>query len=154
MNSTDHAHAFGEGQACPCGADVYAVATGAWAGGNEPRAQTAEEIRDRFMNTVRAAVDSWASDSVQRDTVHERLSGLAHSLLCMIDGSNMGLPAFDLVASPHPDDKAYHQGEGENWIEPGTVINDGDCLHELLYDRGIWAGRHPLAPGPGEGSAP
>ena len=50
------------------------------------------------------------------------------------------MPAFDIVASPHPDDKEYHRSAGEDWIEPGAVIND--CmLHELLYRpdlQGVW----------------
>ena len=97
-----------------------------------PKAKTPEEIRGDFMDTCRHLVDYWASDVIQRDTCHERLSGLLHSFLCIFDGVSGGMPAFDIVASPHPDDKEYHRSEGEDWIEPGTVIND--CmLHELLY---------------------
>lgn len=100
--------------------------------GREPRAKTPEEIRGDFLDTCRALADYWAGDSVQARTCHERLSGLLHSVLCIFDGVNGGLPAFDIIASPHPDDKEYHRGEGEDWIEPGTVIND--CMmHELLY---------------------
>ena len=108
--------------------------------GDAPKAKTAEEIRDDFMDTCRSLVDYWASPQVGRDTCHERLSGLLHSILCIFDGVSSGMPAFDIVASPHPDDKEYHRGEGEDWIEPGTVIND--CmLHDLLYRpdlQGVW----------------
>ena len=143
---SDHKHDFSShALACrSCGADVLAVASGAWTDG-EPRAQTADELRDRFMDDCRNLVDYWASTEIDRDTVRERLSGLLHSLLGIIDGSSMGLPAFDLTASPHPDDKAYHQARGENWIEPGTVINADDCLHEILYGRGAWAGPREAA---------
>jgi hypothetical protein len=100
--------------------------------GKEPRAVTPEELRVHFLDTCRALAGYWASDAVKNATCHERLSGLVHSILCIFDGVNGGLPAFDIVAQPHPDDKEYHRSEGENWIEPGTVIND--CmLHELLY---------------------
>jgi hypothetical protein len=106
----------------------------------EPRARTPEELRDDFMNTCRALADYWASDAVQDRTCHGRLSGLVHSILCIFDGVSGGMPAFDITASPHPDDKEYHRSEGEDWIEPGTVIND--CmLHELLYREdlaGVW----------------
>lgn len=138
----DHVHDFSGGapKCHGCGAELYAVATGAWTDGETPRAQTADEIRDRFMDTCRASVDFWAGDDIERGSVHERLSGLLHSLLCIFDGVSGGMPAFDLAASPHPDDKQYHQDEGENWIEPGTVIND--CmLHELIYGQGLWRGR-------------
>ena len=133
MSETDHVHEFGTGtDPCPCGADILAVASGAWAGGGEPRAQTAAELRDRFMDTVRANVDYWASAQVQRDTVQERLSGLAHSLLCMIDGSNMGLPAFDLAASPHPDDKAYHQIVYWFEVEEGDLVAFDGRMRQLV----------------------
>jgi hypothetical protein len=113
---------------------------------DEPRAKTPEELRADFMDTCRALADFWASprtrefpaapgavpDWVIEAILRDRLSGLVHSILCIFDGVSGGLPAFDITASPHPDDKEYHRAEGENWIEPGTVIND--CmLHELLY---------------------
>lgn len=105
-----------------------------------PRAKAPEEVRDDFMDTCRALADYWASPQVARGSCHERLSGLLHSILCVFDGVSGGLPAFDIAASPHPDDKEFCRGEGEDWIEPGTVIND--CmLHDLLYRpdlQGVW----------------
>ena len=109
----------------------------------EPRARTPEELRDHFMDTCRALADFWAG--VEERTCHERLTGLVHSILCIFDGVNGGLPAFDIVASPHPDDKEYQRSEGEDWIEPGTVIND-TMLHELLYRpdlQGVWHKHQP-----------
>jgi len=109
--------------------------------GDAPKAKTPEEIRGDFLDTCRGLADYWASDAIQGSyTCHERLSGLLHSILCIFDGVSMGMPAFDIVASPHPDDKEYFRDEGEDWIEPGTVIND--CmLHDLLYREdlpGVW----------------
>ena len=107
---------------------------------DEPRAKTPEELRADFLDTCRNLADYWASDAARRDTCHERLTGFLHSILCIFDGVSSGLPAFNIVASPHPDDKEYYRSEGEDWIEPGTVIND--CmLHELLYREdlpGVW----------------
>ena len=106
--------------------------------GDAPKAKAPEEIRSDFLDTCRHLTDYWAD--VDRGTCHERLTGLLHSILCIFDGVSSGMPAFDIVASPHPDDKEYHRSEGEDWIEPGTVIND--CmLHELLYRpdlQGVW----------------
>ena len=112
---------------------------------DEPRARTPEELRADFMDHCRAIADYWAGSGIQHQdgtsySCHERLSGLLHSFLCIFDGVSGGMPAFDIVASPHPDDKEYHRSEGENWIEPGTVIN-GTMLHELLYRedlQGVW----------------
>jgi hypothetical protein len=88
------------------------------------------------MYSCRSYADYWASPAVDRATCHERLQGLVHSILCIFDGVSGGMPAFDIVARPHPDDKEYHRQNGENWIEDGTVINDA-MLHELLY-QGAW----------------
>lgn len=59
--------------------------------------------------------------------------GVAFSILNILDGTTMSLPAFNLTLSPHPDDKEFLQGEGENWYEDGTVINDDVMLHEMFY---------------------
>lgn len=103
-------------------------------------AKSPEEVRDDFMNTCRSLADFWAGDGAAGKSCQERLQGLLHSILCIFDGVSGGLPAFDIVARPHPDDKEYHRSEGEDWIEPGTVIND-TMLHELLYRQGIWRSR-------------
>ncbi len=85
-----------------------------------PRAYTAEEMRTMFLNHIRYLVYTHPDDP-----------GLvAFSILCLIDGVAF-LPAFDLVARPHPDDQAFDRSRGENWVEPGQIIND--ChLHDLL----------------------
>lgn len=75
----------------------------------EPRAFTPEEIRDKFLDYVHSMADYWAEVALEheRDTVRERCDGLAFSILAMIDGSNVGLPSFDVVTRPHEDDKAF-----------------------------------------------
>lgn len=99
---------------------------------DEPRAKTADEMRDEFMDAVRCAVAYWAKESRQPDCV-DKLSGLAHSLLCLIDGVTAGFPALDLVCSPHPDDEEFYKSEGEDWVPAGAVINESAMLHEMLY---------------------
>jgi hypothetical protein len=81
----------------------------------------------------------WAGldgSNVESDaTPLDRTSGFAHSLLAAIDGCSMGVPAFTLIPSPHPDDRAYHIAEGENYFPDDVDIAGG--LHELLYAEGI-----------------
>lgn len=79
----------------------------------------AAEARDELIHNVRAAVDYW------RETRHspghtesERLSGLAHSLLVLLDGQAGG-PAFVLEVEDQPE------------------IRIADMLHEYLY-AGTW----------------
>ena len=102
------------------------------------RAYTAKEMRERFLEQARILAGYWAG--LRDKTPQEVADGVAFSILNVIDGTSAGLPAMDLVLSPHPDDKAYHEAEGENWPEPGQVINAGCLLHELYYQA-----REPVA---------
>lgn len=101
--------------------------------GDEPAqaAFPAEQLRDDFLANARGLARYWSE--LPDKTPLERTEGLLFSVLVMIDGGSGGFPcALDLVARPHPDDKAYHQAEGEPWVEDGTVLNASDQLHELL----------------------
>lgn len=93
------------------------------------RAKTAEEVRDEVIEHVRAMVRFWATRTDISDM--DRCDGVAFSILSMIDGCSAGLPAIDLVMRPHPDDKAFHQAEGDDWIEDGTVINADVHMHDI-----------------------
>lgn len=95
------------------------------------RAYTPEEVRKQFLDAVRGYVSYW--DKLEGEhSVTDRLNGLAFSILNIIDGTSMSLPAFDLIPHPHEDDKEYHISQGENYYEP-VVINDGDYLHDQYY---------------------
>jgi hypothetical protein len=106
------------------------------------RAYTKEETRQHLLEHMRVLVDYWNDPQVKRDTIKERLSGLAFSILNIFDG-NTALPAFNIALSPHDDDKQYHIDEGSNYYEPGMVINDDCCLHDSWYrDSGSAGGSH------------
>lgn len=92
-----------------------------------------DELRDAFMHHVRDMVWYWSRQDERSE--FRKLSGLAFSILSAIDGTSMGLPAFDLVARPHPDNKQYRIDQGEQWIEDGMCINDDVMLHEEFYDQ-------------------
>jgi hypothetical protein len=57
------------------------------------------------------------------------VSGTVFSILSMIDGATLDLPAFDLACAPHDEDREYHISEGANYFEAGQVINYTQ-LHE------------------------
>ena len=99
-----------------------------------PRAYTAEEVRQQFIDHVRALSRYWATLPGNK-TPQERCDGLAFSILVAIDGGAMALPAFDLAPAPYPDDEEFHRSHGENWYEAGMVINDCQ-LHELFCREG------------------
>jgi len=99
------------------------------------RQYTRDEVRDLFLDHVRDLIAYWAN--VSSDCSHEqRLEGLAHSILAVIDGEGQ-LPAFAVIPSPHPDDKSYRQQEDMNWFPELKVElkNDiGGDLHQKLLE--------------------
>lgn len=96
---------------------------------SQPRAKTAEEVREEFLEYIHGVSKYWAE---QENLTHqERCDGLAFSILNIFDGTT-ALPAMDIRLAPHPDDKDFHETQGEDWYEPEMFIND--CmLHELWY---------------------
>ena len=95
---------------------------------SEPRAWTVEETRDHFLNHLADMAQYWAD--LPNKTPRERCNGLIHSVLAMVDGCSMDIPAIDMQMAPHPEDKAYFISQGENYYEPELLFND--ChLHDL-----------------------
>lgn len=97
----------------------------------EPRAYTAEEATEMFLDRIRGLVDYW--DGVDKQTTKEKLSGLAFSILTLLDGDTMTLPACYVTLQPHPDDQEFLKGQGDNWFEPATELTWP--LHEQFYRR-------------------
>lgn len=94
------------------------------------RAITEEEAREEFLDAVRETAHFWAN--LPDKTPEEKCNGVAFSILVILDGCHGSLPAYDLLLSPHEDDKEYNIAQGENWYEPGMMIND--ChLHEMFH---------------------
>lgn len=100
----------------------------------QPREYTTQEVQEAFLTRVRALIDHWHGQADM--TCLERLNGLAFSILATLDGSAIGMPGFIVAPDPHPDDKAYHQSEGENWWpenhDKAIQANIAGGLHELL----------------------
>lgn len=123
-----------------CGKVDYSCMCPTFNGDGEsgPRAYTEEEVREKIINQMRASAKYWGSSKVDPSSIQERLDGLVFSILVMFDGGNIDIPAIDMVPSPHPTDKEYCISKGENWYEPGMVINDCQ-MHELLcaLERGV-----------------
>ena len=70
--------------------------------------------------------------------VRYKLDLVVFSILNMFDGTSMGVPALDIVARPHPDDRPDHKAEGENWWHNGRLVNDDGevLLHEAWCNGG------------------
>ena len=97
----------------------------------EPRALTANEVRDAFLMQVAHIVDYWENES-RAGSVRARLEGVAFSILVALDGSAAALPGFRVSPDPHESDEAFRKERGENWY-PNDVDIAG-ALHEGLHD--------------------
>lgn len=95
------------------------------------REYTKDEVRLQFLDQVRTVCHYWAGLPGKSDI--ERCEGVAFSILNIIDGTSAALPAFNLSVVPHPDDKEFLVGEGENYYVENQVINDDVMLHEMLF---------------------
>jgi hypothetical protein len=90
----------------------------------------AGEVKDELLDHIRCVADYWAR--LPDKTPKERCDGVAFSILTMIDGCSGGMPAFDLLVSPHEDDKKYNIDNGNDYYQPKMMIND--CmLHDEFY---------------------
>ena len=104
------------------------------------REYTKEEMREMFMRQLVVLTKYWLNESREPD-VEEKMKGLIFSVLVMFDGESGGLPAFNIVPMPHPDDEKYLRYEcGENWwkdqhlkMQDVESINDDSCLHEEWF---------------------
>ena len=100
---------------------------------SEPREYTAEEVRELVYAHFWSIIDYWSNlpDIDKRDAV----SGCVFSVLSMLDGSTLGLPAFAIVTEPHPLDKEFHQKRGENWFpENDTSSQRGNIADVMLHE--------------------
>jgi len=98
----------------------------------QPREYTEQEVLEKFISAVDDFIDYWNDEPGldQRD----RLKGLAHSILCIIDGCNASIPAFILAPDPHPDDKEYLKENCTNWY-PETTSEVNCNLSGSLHDQ-------------------
>lgn len=103
---------------------------------SEPRAMTKQEMADRFLKTVVALARYWATVPAEKlmpdqKPEYARVSGMAFSMLSILDGCNMGLPAFNLVPVCDEGDRDYMARAGENWWQE-IAINDETTLHAIF----------------------
>lgn len=98
-----------------------------------PRAYTQEEIKEQFLKHIAGLVDYW--ENVPRDTTREKLSGLAFSILSVLDGCAMSFPKFVVASDPCPTDKEFHQDRGKNWYPNilDEICDISGNLHEEFY---------------------
>ena len=101
----------------------------------EVRELKEEEVRDNFIGSIRELVDYW--DNVNEKDTRGKLSGLAFSILVLLDGWHGDMPSFIVAPYPHIDDMKYHIEEGNNYYPDNNdsyvKCDISGCLHEMLY---------------------
>jgi len=96
------------------------------------RAYTQEEVRARFLDHMWGLVKYW--DELPSRTPTERLEGLMHSTLSLLDegtDGTDGICAFKVIPHPYENDREFHRSRGENWYTDDVDI--AGSLHELVY---------------------
>jgi len=95
------------------------------------RQLTTDEVRNQFLDHIWNMINYWDSPGLDVKSRRESLEGLAHSFMATFDGCTY-LPRFILAPDPHPEDKAYHQAQEENWY-PETPESETDISGHLRY---------------------
>jgi hypothetical protein len=95
--------------------------------------KTNDQVREDFLRQIWAYIGWWEHDERTPD-VHDKLTGLAHSILTIIDGAT-SLPGFVLAPSPHPEDRQYYKDQDSDWYPetPEVPTDISGALHELFY---------------------
>ncbi len=95
--------------------------------------KTEEEVREAFLNHVRMLVDYFEKET-SKETLRERLDGLAYSILSTIDGENSQLPSFILAPMPHKDSKQYYINHEDDYYPENHNSNVRCNISGSLHD--------------------
>lgn len=93
-----------------------------------PRAYTVEEIREQLVAHLCELARYWAELPDKTDL--ERVCGAIFSMLVVFDGESGGMPGFQVIPDPHPDDREWHIGLGQNFY-PSAPTSEYDITGEL-----------------------
>lgn len=98
---------------------------------------TTKETREQFLQHIANMVGYWERET-RAPSSKEKLEGLTHSILCMLDGCSGGMPGFVILPICTEDDREYLQEEGGRWhpVIDFTEVEKydvGGSLHEELH---------------------
>lgn len=91
---------------------------------NQSREKTVEEMKEELLNHILCLVDYWNNQS---GTTHDKLDGLAFSILSILDGCTI-LPAYSVIPLMAEEDKEYYIENGENYYPEEVDI--AGSLHD------------------------
>lgn len=93
----------------------------------KPRAWTSDEVAVILVDRVKRIAENWASKA---KSVQEAAEGTAFSILAMLDGDNVAMPAFTITPEPAEEDKSFCIENSVNYFEKTPIQS---TLHELYY---------------------
>jgi len=99
-----------------------------------PHELTTVEVREKFLRHIWDMIGIW-ENTTQRDTVREKMEGLAFSILAMLDGEAVEFPGFIVAPIPHKDAEKFHKERGENWFPRAKDCKQdiAGSLHDQFY---------------------
>ena len=98
----------------------------------KPRALTPDEVGDALVDRIWEYVDGWHNE--RNKTTRDMLSGLAFSILALLDGADPDLPDFKVSPTPASDDKKYRIERGLDWF-PTDEPDVAGSLHKRFQER-------------------
>lgn len=93
-----------------------------------------DEAREKFLERVRYIAAYW--QQAHKVTLKEATEGVAFSILVLLDGGSAEMPAYKVIPSPHPDDRAFQESEGKDYYPtPALENNIAGQLHERFFTK-------------------
>ncbi len=96
--------------------------------------KTEEELRIDFIKYIRSMINYWSEVDIECETADEiknRLEGLAHSILSLIDGEVSNAPGYELIPISSKENNLYYLSEGERQIPENVDI--AGSLNDTLF---------------------
>lgn len=96
------------------------------------RVYSRDEIQTMFIQNAKEIARFWSK--VDEVSTEERILGAIFGVFTVLDGESAAMPGFTVKPHPHEDDKAYCQGNNENWF-PDDVDIAGDLHERFVKER-------------------
>lgn len=96
-----------------------------------PRPYTKDEASRKLVGHMISIAEEWANLEGDRSPM-DRMKGMLHSILVLLDGGTMAFPRIDLVPQYCPEDVDFLREQCRNWLAPNEPINDECSLHDLF----------------------
>jgi hypothetical protein len=102
----------------------------------EPRAYTPDEVREQFLRSIIGMIAYWNSENGSNVSLlrsnRDRLEGLTHSILVLLDGGHGMMPAFEMRPACTKEDQEFRRAQQMHWYDSTQVMNPCQ-LHDEFW---------------------